>query len=106
MAPGEHLHKNYAQRPNVGALINRFAENLLGSHVGEGPGRRETLRGASAGHHTGEPKVHNFSYIVFCDDDVGRFNIAVDDVLRVSRAQATGNLDGKVQRVADRSRPA
>jgi len=106
MAPGDHLNENDSQRPNVGTVIDGFAENLFRSHVRKRAGGRNALRSAGAGHDAGEAEVYNFGRVIIGTDDVGRLNVAVDDVVRVGRAKPPGDLDGKVQRLGDGKRTA
>ena len=94
MTAGNHLHEDYAQGPEVAALVDGFAEDLLGSHVGERPGGRDALRSAGGGHDAGKAEVHDLGHLFIGDNNVGRLDVAMHDVARMSRAEASCNLDG------------
>jgi hypothetical protein len=106
VAPGDHLNKNYAERPNVAALIDGFAQDLLRRHIRKRPGRGDTLRGARAGHHAGQPEVHNLRHVFIGNDDVGGLDVAVDDAVCVGGAEAARNLHREIQGLAHRNRPS
>ena len=103
MTAGKHLNQDYAQGPNVAALVDGFAEDLLGGHVRERPGGRDTLRGANGGNNAGEAEVHDLGHLVIGNDNVRRLDVAMHDIARMSRAESPCNLDGEVEGFADRN---
>ena len=54
----------------------------------------------------GKTEVQNFSPATFHDENVGGFDVAMDDALRVCSIEPFGNLDGHVQKSSDFHRPA
>jgi len=101
MTAGNHLNENHTQCPDVAALVDGFAKDLLGGHVWKGPCGRDALGSAGGGHKPGQAKVHDFGHLVIGNDDVGRLDVAMHDVARMSSAQPAGDLDSQVERFAD-----
>ncbi len=97
MTAGNHLNEHYAQRPDIATLIDGFAEDLLGSHVGERPGGRDALRSAGRGNNPSEAKVNDLGNIILGDDNIRRLDVTMHDVARMSRAQPFCDLDGQVE---------
>src|SRR5271168_2112684 len=67
MAAGEHLHQNHAQGPDVGALIDGFAQDLFGRHVRQRSRGGDAVRGAGGGGQAREAEVYNFDHLVLRD---------------------------------------
>src|SRR5512141_827362 len=95
---GQHLEDDDAERMNVGALIHRFADELLGRHVCE---RSNRSSGASElvfvreldVARDREAEVENLHRLRlpiarFREKDVLRLEIAMDDMLQVRRSNA------------------
>ena len=59
------------------------------------------MRGAGAGDDSSEAKVDDFCRAGFGDDDVGRLDVTVNDVLRVGGAEAASNLDRQIESFAE-----
>src|SRR5262249_45163728 len=55
------------------------------------------LRNAGADDDASETEVHNFGDARFGDDDVGRFDVAMDDTGCVRGGEAAGDLDGEIE---------
>ena len=99
----EHVVQDQAERIYVGALIDRFAQSLLRSHVLERANHRARCR--SAGEHclgvddgrARDAEVHD-QRMVTVDHDVGRLQIAMHDADFVRSLEPGGNLPGNDQR--------
>jgi hypothetical protein len=89
--------QDHAECPDVGTLVDRLAQDLLGRHIGKSPGGGDGLGGAGAGDDTGQAKVHNLGDAGLGDDDVGGFYVAMDDMGGVCGGKAASNLSGKVE---------
>ena len=99
---GEHLDEHDGESPDVGALVDGLAKDLFRGHVRESAGGGDGLRSGGAGDDAREAEVDNFGGAGFGDDDVGRLNVAVDDVLRVGSAQTASNLNRQIESFAER----
>ena len=109
MLPGGHFVENQAKRKNVGASVEGFAAGLLGRHVGERAhsdagfgellGSLRGIVGSRVGVKFGEAEVEDFGMIAFGDEDVGGFDIAMDDALGVSGVESVGNFDGEREKI-------
>ena len=93
MTAGNHLNEDYAQSPDIAALINGFAKDLLGSHIRERPRGRDALRRAGCGDNPSEAEINDLGHLIIGNNDVRRLDVAVHDVARMSRAQPSGDLD-------------
>ena len=107
-AAREHLVKHAAERPDVGALVDRSAARLLGAHVGRGAedhagrasparvivGDRDRVRdGGSVGVDLRPGRSRAPSPCRRRRDlDVGRLQIAMDDAVLVRGFERLGNL--------------
>src|SRR5205807_1819840 len=94
---------------NVGALVDRFAAGLLGCHVGRGAENRAggsealVLRIAEwtaaytalfdRGEVFGQAPVDDDGLAKVADNDVGRLEVAVDDVAAVGVGDGVGDSD-------------
>ena len=54
----------------------------------------------------GKAKVQNLGPAMFCDENIGRFDVSMDDALRVSDAQPFCNLYSQGQNSFDFNGPA
>ena len=115
---GEHLEEHAAERPDVGAFVDRLALRLLRAHVGGGPDdhaqpaghrghrrRQRRVRRALVGHRLGEAEIEDLDAVVGRELDVGRLQVAMDDPLLVRRVERLGDLRRDRQRFGDRNRP-
>ena len=91
LAADQELVEQATQREDVGASVRPLPADLLGGHVMGGPhdhpGGRH-LRAAQAG----QPEVHDLHLAAREDVDVGRLEVAVDDVVGVSERQPLADL--------------
>src|SRR5215472_4088448 len=106
MGSGDHLNKNYAESPQVNAVVYRFTEQLLGSHIGQCSTEGNGLGGADGGDNACKPKIDDLRNVVFGDDDVRWFDIAMNDIARVSSSETPCNLDCQGKRFGNRNRPS
>ena len=79
-ASGQHLVEHDAQRPHVGARVERIAARLLGRHVGDGAEDHPRARHVVLGRELGETEVQDLDDAVGRDNQVRGFDVAVDDV--------------------------
>ena len=106
-----------AERPDVGALVDRPPTCLLWAHVGGGAGndpftgfldrdRRhlDEWSGALAPKHLRQPEVEHLDGVVGGDLDVRRFQIAVDDALFMRRFERVGDLASDREGLLNRQR--
>ena len=118
--PGQHLVEHAAERPDVGALVDRLARApARGScrRPCRGSRRRASVAAsdrsatasrspcASVVERPCETEVEHLDGAVGRDLDVGRLQIAMDDALLVRGFERLGNLTRDRERLADR-RPA
>ena len=104
--PLDHFVENQAEAPDVGAVIHRLAAGLLRRHVG-GCSHHDALPCAgNRGHvrlrcgrrsHLGEAEIEHFHAIARSDENVGGFDVAVDDARAMRGVQRVGNLDAHVE---------
>ncbi len=89
---GEHLEQHDAERVNIAAPVEaRVAAGLLGTHVvgrADGHGRARERHPGFVDLHDAE--VRDVRLIVLVEQDVGRFEIAVDDAFGVGGVEAGG----------------
>jgi len=102
-----HFVKDHAKGEEVGAGVHVFAESLLGRHVGDGAHGRAGA-GEMAGHRglriggacgvsgveLGETEVENFGVAAARHENIGRLDVAVNDVLGMSGIERIGDIDG------------
>jgi len=88
---GEALVGHHSERINIGAAIERLAARLLGAHViGRAHnGRARELGGGFKGF--GDAKVGQEGLTAMIEENVARFDVAVDDVERVSVIERVGD---------------
>ena len=117
----QHFINNHAKRPDVGALVRRLALGLLGSHVRRRPEngarlrradgqRRRVLRIAVARrrrfHGFRQAEIQNLDDAFRGDLDVGRLQVAMDDVLLVRGFDAVDQLLDDGERIIEVQRTA
>ena len=104
--PLDHFVENQAEAPDVGAVIHGLAAGLLRRHVGGGSHHDTLPRAGNRGHvrlrcgrrsHLGEAEIEHFHAIARGDEDVGGFDVAVDDARAMRGVQRVGNLDAHVE---------
>jgi hypothetical protein len=86
-------------------VIDRLAECLLGTHVGDRPDDAAGLREARV-RQLGDAEVENLHIAVRGQHDVGRLHVAVDDAAVVRLAKASRHRGGDAQGVGGGERPA
>ncbi len=96
--PGEHPVKDHPQRKQVRAPVQGIAFQLLGRQVSE---RAENLAGERkiALLQLGNSEIRDLCPAVRGDQDVGRLDITVDDVLGVSVIERLGHLLDQPERL-------
>ena len=113
--PREHLVEHGAEREDVGALVRGLAAHLLGRHVGERAEDRARLRVAAHRRDVGrtgyvllllrqlrQAEVEDLDAAVGRDEEVVGLQVAVDDALFVRGRERLDDLDGVVERLAQR----
>jgi hypothetical protein len=114
----QHLVQQRAERKDVAALIRIQSFCLFGRHVrrgaqnhtGIGGGQAESrraqyvLRFACRSERLGKSEIENLDLSFGRDFHVRRFEVAMDDVLRVRKFKRFRNLVGDLQRVLDGNR--
>jgi len=110
--PGAHFVQDRTQREDIGPGVDAAALGLLRGHVGDRSQGRSLVgqrwfqgncRVVQAGsfhlrvNQFDQAEVENLGVVVPRQEDIVRFDIAVDKTLGVSRSQGTGYLDGQVQ---------
>ncbi len=113
-APGEHLEEQAAERPDVGAGVDRLAADLLGAHVGRGAHHApvggqlrgvSVLRAARRVRRLGEAEIDELHAAAGRDHHVRGLQVAVDHALGVRLGEAFGDLNGERHGIARRKRP-
>jgi hypothetical protein len=105
---GQHFIEHAPEGPHIRPLINRLPFCLLGAHIGRGAeddtgvrdhGRRRDRGGdrkirsyCVASERLGKPEIKHFHGAVCTQLDIGRLEIAMDDVLLVRGFEGSGNL--------------
>ncbi len=87
--PGQRLEQDHAEGPDVDARRDEAAGELLGSHVGRGPGAPPGLECRPPAQVAREPEVHDGG-LVAAQHHVGRLEVAVDDAAVVGGLHAVG----------------
>ena len=100
--PLDHFVEHQADAPDVGAVIDRLAARLLRRHVGDGSHHDALPRAGHRGHvrlvrgrrsHLGEAEIEDLHVTARSDEDVGGFDVAVDDARGMRGVQRVGDLD-------------
>ncbi len=93
----EHLVEDDAAGPEIGAVVDLLAENLLGRHVADGAyddaGFGERLGDVWP---LGQAEVDDLDLVAGADHQVGRLDVAMDDAVLVGVMQAGEQLGGEV----------
>src|SRR5215470_4106446 len=96
------LHEQNTRGPDVAVLVNGLAKNLFRRHVRKRAAGGLRKRGARRCDDTSQAKVDNASRALFGDDDVGRLDVAMNDVAGVSGGEAGADLNGQIDRFTQR----
>ncbi len=95
-----------AEAEQVGAVIDLLAARLLGRHVLRRAGDDAALRQRGVVGGAGQTEVGDLNALdLVFEQNVGRFDVAVDQPLGVRRRQAGGHLNADAQNGADVERP-
>ena len=113
---GDELIQDGAEREDVGAMVNIFRAHLLGRHVTDSSHHRASLgalgkrrfrtRSVFALANLGKAEVQNLHPPLIGEKQVFRLQIAMDDPFFMRRRQAVRDLNGIVDRLAQRHRTA
>ena len=110
---GRELEEHDAEREDVGPVIDRMAECLLGGHVGDGaehhPGDRDLLLRdlrvrTAIFDELREPEIEHLDEASVGPHQVCALDVAVNDAARVRFVEGVGHLQADFQRVAQRER--
>ena len=106
-----------AERPDIGALVDRLAARLLGAHVRAGAEdhavvRRIGIRGSKlrvalvdrGWRRLRQTEIQQLHRSVGCDLHVARLQVAMDNAFAVGRLESLGELTCDLQRLANRNR--
>ncbi len=104
--PCDHFGKYDAERPDVRALVEKFADRLLRRHVADRSGCAYALRASSGGRQASQAEVHNLCDTVLRQDDIGRLDVAVHHRAGVRGRQALAHLDRDIYRLRQTKRGA
>src|SRR5215813_13436822 len=112
LAARDHFVKHNAEAENIGAVINALARGLLRRPVPYRPVRHPDLRhrfvevgaGLFGREHFRQTEIEHFDLSLIADDDVIRFNVAVDDAARVRRGDRVRDLNSDRERAKDLQR--
>ena len=88
----DHFVDRNSDRIKVGSRIRQVAVHLLGRHVAQRAGRRSGHRQRAIFARAGDAEIHEFHDTLSGENDVGRLDVAMDDVLSVRVAQGIQNL--------------
>ena len=90
---GEHLVEHHPEREDVGPRVDRpvVSAGLLGTHVGKGAGHVAGLGEPVGLQIARQPEVGEVGPAFDIDEDVGGFDVAVQDLVLVSVGQRAGD---------------
>ena len=101
-----HRVHHAAQAEQIALLPHGLAAGLFRRHILRRAGNYSRPRHRRVVHRTGQPKVRNGDafYAVF-QQDVRRFDVTVDEPLRVRGLQSVSDLGSDPQDLSDAERP-
>src|SRR5258707_8075551 len=101
---GHHLVHDQSERIEIAAMIDRSAFDLFGRHVA-----RSSDKSTAASHahfrgleRSGEAKIGNKHLIVFADQDVVWFEVAMNDAFGMRGVKGVAHLSRKFKAAVDR----
>jgi hypothetical protein len=100
---GEQLDGDTRERVPVARRGGRLAACLFRGHVADGPEHRPHLGERVLIGRTGDPEVRDADRLVLGDQQVCRFDVAVDDPARVRTVERTSGLLEPQQRLLGRN---
>ena len=93
LLPGDQLVENYAQREDVRPPVHGLTFDLFRRHVGW---RAQDLTGERhagfSGEHLGDAKISHLYHSAFQDHDVGRLDVAMDNVVAMGVVERARHL--------------
>ena len=113
-----HLIKHHAQGEQIGTGIQFLSPRLLGRHVGHGshggPGGGQQGLRQLGGHlgvrlgllgQLGQSEIQHLGVSPIGDEDVGGFNVPMNDPFSMGGIQSVGHLDSQIQQLSGVKRP-
>ncbi len=106
LAPRDHLIEHNTQAEDIGPGVDAvgFAASLLGAHVGRGAGETASLARPLAAQ--GQAKIAQVGPPSGIEQDIGRFDVAVDQPVPVGAIERVGNGDSDPHRLPEVKRLA
>ena len=99
---GQHFVEDRTEGPQIAAAIDLLAGGLFGRHVGGCADDRALASHGGLSGELGKPEVHHLGLVAFCQEDIGRFDVAVDDAGFVCAFERRGDLDRQFHRLLQR----
>src|SRR5207245_6942969 len=93
ISAGDDLGDHNSQSPEVGSLIHRLAERLLGRHVADGAGCAQSLRATCRSIDAGQAEIDDFGDILLSQNDIVGFDIWMNHSSRVGGYQGAWGFD-------------
>ena len=90
---GQEVEQDHTEREDVGAPVDRLAGDLLGRHE-VGGADELAVHGQVGGLQAGDAEIGDLGRTVASQDDVGRFDVPVDDTERVGVVERGGDVGG------------
>ena len=90
--PREHFVHQDAERIDIGLMVDFLAERLLGRHVFGRPERKSGHGYLGAGEYLGDAEIAQFRNAAFVNKYIMRFDVAMNNVVRVRVPQAAADL--------------
>jgi len=95
--PGEALDEHQAERVNVGCGPDGVPADLFGGQVGGGPDHQSGVGDLGGIGHRGDAEVAQVRAVVFIEEHVGGFDVAVDHTVCVDVGQGVGQVDTQLR---------
>src|SRR5262249_55028613 len=103
LAAGDHFIERDSEAEYISAVIDALARSLLRRPIPDRPVRHAGFSNRSVEvnaclligrQHLGQTEVAHFDLALIVDDDIVRFDVAVDYAARMSRRDRVGDLNG------------
>ena len=98
---GQHLIQDYTQRPQIGTMVNLFPLGLFRGHIGHRAQSTSSSGQVRLTRQLCQSEVDYLDRAILGDQEVGRFDVPVNNSLPVSFLQPTGRLNCCFDRVFD-----